>query len=459
MLPKVTIIWRPNVWKSSFFNMFVWHKIAVVADEAGTTRDISEYEYTDQINNISYILSDSGGLDFSSKHDDISKDIITRTKQAIESSDLLLWVLEYDKFTDLDEQILKNLRGKKLPPIMVVANKADNENAQLEAFSLPIVNTFDGFFVTSVSHNRGFLELKDALFQNFKSRWIDTVIELSNDEAIKLALVGRPNVWKSSLVNTLTWENRVMVRDIPWTTRDSIDSKLMFDDKEFILIDTAGIRRLSKIGTRNIENWSVMRTTRSITRADIVGVVIDGVDGVHQQDLSIISKVVGENKWLIIIINKWDAVLNKEKIDKEKIMGRYMWYLQEKFDFISWVPVIFTSAIEKKRVDEILKTALSINEERKNKRVKTSIFNSFLEQVVLKHAPTWNRVAHNPKIYYWSQVDVNPPKFVLTVNNPEHFHFSYKRYLENKIRDNFWFAGTPIIIEMKGRWKTKDIVK
>ena len=140
-------------------------------------------------------------------------------------------------------------------------------------------------------------------------------------------------------------------------------------------------------------------------------------------------------------------------------MGRYLWYLSEKFDFLPWVSVIFTSAVEKKRVEEILETAININEERKNKRVKTSIFNSFIEQAVLKHPPTGNRVAHNPKIYYGSQVDVNPPKFVITVNNPEHFHFSYKRYLENKIRDNFWFAGTPIIIEYKGRGKTKDITK
>lgn len=439
--------------------MFIGHKIAIVADESGTTRDISEFEYTDREHDISYILADSGGLDFSSKHDDIALDIIERTKTALEESNLLIWLLEYDKFSDLDDFILKHLRGKNIPPIIVVANKADNENSYLEAFSLPIVNSFEGFFVTSTSHNRGFGELREYIANNLKKRGLNSVIEEVDESMIKLALVGRPNVGKSSLINTLLGKNRVMVRDMPGTTRDSIDSKLTYEEKEFVLIDTAGIRRLSKIGTRNIENWSVMRTERSISRADIVGVVIDGVDGVHQQDLNIISRAVEENKWLIIIINKWDAVLNKEKIDKEKIMGKYMGYLSEKLDFISWVPVIFTSAVEKKRVDEILSTAISINAERKEKRVKTSIFNSFLEQAVLKHAPTGNRVAHNPKIYYGSQVDTNPPKFVLTVNNPEHFHFSYKRYLENKIRDNFWFAGTPIIIEMKGRGKTKDIVK
>lgn len=459
MLAKVTVIGRPNVWKSSFFNMFTWHKIAIVADEAWTTRDISEYEYTDNVNDITYILADSWWLDFWSKTDEIAVDIIDRTRDAIKESDILIWLLEYDKFTDLDERILKVLRSKDMPPVIVVANKADNENSKLEAFSLPVVNTFDGFFTTSVSHNSWFNEIRSFIAKNLKSRWFDYLVEDLDDNFIKLALVWRPNVWKSSLINSIVWKNRVMVKDMAGTTRDSIDTKFHYNEKDFVLIDTAWIRRLSKIWTRNIENWSVMRTERSITRADIVAVIVDWVDGIHQQDLSIIWRVLEEKKWLIIVINKWDAVLNKQWIDKEKIMGRYLSYLSEKFDFLPWVSVIFTSAVEKKRVEEILDTAILINEERKFKRVKTSIFNWFIEQAVIKHPPTWNRVAHKPKIYYGSQVDVNPPKFVLTVNNPEHFHFSYKRYLENKIRDNFWFAWTPIIIEYKWRGKTKDMSK
>lgn len=459
MLARVTIIGRPNVWKSSFFNMFTWHKIAIVADEAWTTRDISEYEYTDNVNDITYILADSWGLDFWSKTDEIAVDIIDRTKEAIKESDILIWLLEYDKFTELDERILKVLRDKNMPPVIVVANKADNENSKLEAFSLPVVNSFDAFFTTSVSHNSWFNEIRSFIAKNLKSRGFDYLVEELDDNFIKLALVWRPNVWKSSLINSIVWKNRVMVKDMAWTTRDSIDTKFKYNEKDFVLIDTAWIRRLSKIWTRNIENWSVMRTERSITRADIVAVIVDWVDWIHQQDLSIIGRVLEEKKWLIIVINKWDAVLNKQWVDKEKIMWRYLWYLSEKFDFLPWVSVIFTSAVEKKRVEEILDTAILINEERKNKRVKTSIFNWFIEQAVIKHPPTWNRVAHKPKIYYGSQVDVNPPKFVLTVNNPEHFHFSYKRYLENKIRDNFWFSGTPIIIEYKGRGKTKDMSK
>lgn len=458
MLPKVTIIWRPNVWKSSFFNMFVWHKIAIISDESWTTRDITEYEYNDIDNSVSYIISDSWWLDLEAKNDEIAKDIVERTKTAIDDSDILLWIVEYNNYNLLDENIAKMLRPYiRKKPIIIVANKADNERMEMEALSLPVISIGDYFFTASTSHHKWFFKIKDCIAEILKEKNLNIFIENLDDEYIKLALVWRPNVWKSSLLNAIVWKDRVMVKDMAWTTRDSIDTKFVFEEQKFVLIDTAWIRRLSRIWTRNIENWSVMRSQRTIKRADIVAVVIDWIDGIHTQDLSIISEVLEENKWLIVIINKWDLVLNKQNIDREKIMWKYLTYLSEKFDFLPWASVIFTSAVEKKRVEEILKEAIKIKKER-FKRVKTWIVNEFLEQAVLKHPPTWNRKAHKPKIYYWSQVDVNPPKFVITVNNPEHFHFSYKRYLENKIRDNFWFSWTSIIIEFKWRWKTKEIV-
>jgi len=438
--------------------MFVWHKIAIISDESWTTRDITEYEYNDIDNSVSYIISDSWWLDLEAKNDEIAKDIVERTKTAIDDSDILLWIVEYNNYNLLDENIAKMLRpyiGKK--PIIIVANKADNERMEMEALSLPVISIGDYFFTVSTSHHKWFFKIKDCIAEILKEKNLNIFIENLDDEYIKLALVWRPNVWKSSLLNAIVWKDRVMVKDMAWTTRDSIDTKFVFEEQKFVLIDTAWIRRLSRIWTRNIENWSVMRSQRTIKRADIVAVVIDWIDGIHTQDLSIISEVLEENKWLIVIINKWDLVLNKQNIDREKIMWKYLTYLSEKFDFLPWASVIFTSAVEKKRVEEILKEAIKIKKER-FKRVKTWIVNEFLEQAVLKHPPTWNRKAHKPKIYYWSQVDINPPKFVITVNNPEHFHFSYKRYLENKIRDNFWFSWTSIIIEFKWRWKTKEIV-
>lgn len=458
MLWKVTIIWRPNVWKSSFFNMYTWHKIAIVHDEEGTTRDISEFEYRDAENDLTYILSDSGGLDLKEKTNEITKDIAERTEKSIKDSDLLIWLIEYDRITELDEEVLSILRKMNVKNYIIVANKADNENKRMEAYSNAWFWNSLEFFVASVLHNAWMKEIKKFVADFLTKKWLNYKEEEVDYTYVKLAMVWRPNVWKSSLINAIVWENRVMVKDMAWTTRDSIDTKFHYDDTNFVLIDTAGIRRLSKVWVRNVEDWSVMRTQRAIKRADVIAVVIDGFDWIVSQDLSIISSVLEENKWLIIVVNKWDKVLAKPWVDREKMMNRYIEYLKAKIEFLPWVSVVFTSALDKKRIDDILENAKNIKEER-FKRVKTSVLNNFLEQVILKHPPTWNKKSHNPKIYYGSQVDVNPPKFVFTVNNPDHFHFSYKRYLENRIRDNFWFFWTPIILEYRWRWKYKDKIK
>jgi len=451
MLGQVTIIWRPNVGKSSFFNMYTGHKIAIVDEVAGTTRDISEYEYNDHDHDMTYILADSGGLDFWSKDDEVADDIIERTKRAFEDSDLIIWVIEYDNFTELDARVLKLLHKNDYKNFILVANKADNENMQMEALSVAGKWELD-FFPVSVSHNFGLRAIKKFVATFLTEKGLHYKLEEYDDTIIKMALLGRPNVGKSSIINAIVGRDRVMVKDMPGTTRDSIDTKFKYENQEFVLIDTAGIRRLSRVWTRNVENWSIMRTTRAMTRADIVCVVVDGFEGIVGQDLSIINKAMEEHKGLIIMVNKWDKVLAKPGVDKDHMMTRYIEYLKEKIEFLPWVTVIFSSATEGKRINEVMIEAIKIQEERA-KRVKTSIFNEFLEQVIYKHAPTGNKKSHSPRIYYGTQADTNPPKFVLTTNNPNHFHFSYKRYLENRIRDNFWFEGTPIIIEYKGRGK------
>lgn len=457
MLWKITIIGRPNVGKSSFFNMYSGHKIAIVDDVAGTTRDISEFEYTDIDNDLTYILADSGWLDFGSKEDEVADDIIARTDDAIDESDLLVWIVEYDRFTELDDRILKLLKKKNYTNYVVVANKADNENKAMEAWSLAWRWELD-FFPVSVSHNSWIKEVKRYIAKYLKDKWLNYLLEDLDDSYVKLAMIGRPNVGKSSMINAIVWKDRVMVKDLAGTTRDSIDTKFKYKEKDFVLIDTAWIRRLSKVWTRNVENWSVMRSQRSLKRADIVAVVVDWFEWIVQQDLSIINAVLEENKWLIVVVNKWDKVLNKPWVNKDTMMNRYINYLQEKIEFIPWVSVIFTAAVDKKRVNEILERAVEIKEER-FKRVKTGILNNFLEQVIYKHPPTWNKKSHSPKIYYATQADTNPPKFVFSVSNPDHFHFSYKRYLENRIRDNFWYKWTPIVIEYKWRGKNEGKIK
>ena len=458
MLAKVTIIGRPNVGKSSFFNMYTGHKIAIVADEEGTTRDISEYEYNDEENGLTYVVSDSGWLDMSNKTDEIAIDIAERTEKSIIDSDLLIWIIEFDRTTDLDEEVLKILRTNKIKDVIIVANKADNEHKINEAYSLAGFGEALEFFPISVSHNTWLKDVKRFVAKFLTEKGLNYEHEEIDDSYVKLAMVGRPNVGKSSLINAITGEDRVMVKDMSGTTRDSIDTKFKFNDTDFVLIDTAWVRRLSKIWIRNIEDWSVMRTDRAISRADVIAVIVDWFDGIVHQDLSIIQKTLEENKWLVIVVNKWDKVLSKEGVDKEKMMNRYIEYLKSKIEFLPWVSVIFTSATDRKRVDEILEAAENIKKER-FKRVKTWVFNNFMEQLIYKHPPTGNKKSHSPKIYYWAQVDVNPPKFTLTVNNPHHFHFSYKRYITNKIRDNFGFFWTPIVIEYKWRGKHKDEVK
>ncbi len=237
---------------------------------------------------------------------------------------------------------------------------------------------------------------------------------------------------------------------MPGTTRDAIDTIIEHNGQELCLIDTAGIRRSGKIGYGNIEEWSVLRAERAIERSDVVAVVIDAFEGIAHQDQHIVSIALEAKKGIILVVNKWDKVLAKPDVGKDTILERYMVYLSKKFDFLSYVPVVFTSAIDGKRIDLILDHAQKIKLERV-KRVKTGIFNQFLQQISYDHAPTGNRKSHKPKMYYGSQVDINPPKFVVSVNNASHFHFSYLRYIENKIREFFGFEGTPIELELKSR--------
>jgi GTPase len=457
MLARVTLVWRPNVWKSSLFNAISGHRIAIVSDIENTTRDIIEYKIIDEERDIAYILCDSGGI-VEADNETLLSDVRGRVDDAILSSDLILFVLEYDRLTEFDEQVAKKLRrsGKK---VILVANKADNAKRALESYELMSLWLGD-IIPTSPVQSRGLIELSNMITRELRGLGFDTKADAEpvNPDILKLAIIGRPNVGKSSLVNAISWEMRSIVKDMPGTTRDAIDTIIIHKDREICLIDTAWIRRAGKIGSANIEQWSVLRAERSIERADIIAIVMDAFEWVAHQDEHIVWEAIKAKKGIILVINKWDMVLAKPGINIETILERYMHYLSKKFDFLSYAPVVFTQAIEGKRIDLILDHALAIHAER-HKRVKTGIFNKFLDQIVYDHAPTGNRKSHKPKIYYGSQVDINPPRFVISVNNSSQFHFSYLRYIENKIRDVFGFEGTPIDIELRSRksiYKDKD---
>ena len=447
MLARVTIIGRPNVWKSSIFNSLSGHRIAIISDIENTTRDIIEYHIDDNENEISYMLADSGGI-VQADNEILLTDVRARVDDAIETSDLILFVLEYDRMTDFDEFIVKKIRRSK-KPVLVIANKADNPKRAMEAYQHLSLGIGDVIAVSAVQ-SRGFGELKSKIWEILKSLGFWFVPNELHEWLLRLAIIGRPNVWKSSLVNAIAGKTRSIVFDMPGTTRDAIDTVVQFNGEDIVLIDTAWIRRAGKIGSANIEQWSVLRAEKSVERSDVVAVVIDAFEWIAHQDEHIVGEAMKEKKGIILVVNKWDKVMNKPGVNKETILERYMHYLSKKFDFLSYAPVVFTTAIENKRIDLVLEHAIKIRWER-NKRVKTWVFNKFLEQITYDHAPTGNRKSHKPRIYYGSQVDVNPPKFMISVNNSDHFHFSYVRYIENKIREIFWFEWTPIEIELRSR--------
>ncbi len=447
MLARITIVGRPNVGKSSLFNALAGIRIAIVSDIENTTRDIVEHKVRDEEFGVSYLLADSGGLAFGTD-DEILKDVRKRVEESIVRSDLVVFVLEYDKITSFDDEIAKLLRrsGKH---VIVLANKADNPEREREAYSLMSLG-FDDFAVASVAHGRGLYQIREKIAEFLKKSAFETSEPEYSDEVLKMAVIGRPNVGKSSLINAMTGENRVMVRDMPGTTRDAIDTEIRHNGEQIVLIDTAGIRRSGKIGSGNIEDWSVLRSERAIERADVAVIVMDADEGITGQDQAIVGKAIEAKKGLIFVFNKWDKVLARPDSDAVEVGERYQRYIANRLDFCDYAEALFTSAIDGKKIDDILDIALAIKKERR-KRVKTAVFNEFLEQVTLQHAPTGNRKSHKPKVYYGSQVDIEPPRFVISVNNAGHFHFSYPRYLENRIREHFGFAGTPVEIELKGR--------
>lgn len=447
MYGYVLIAGRPNVGKSSLFNALNGHKIAIVSGIENTTRDILEYDVTDEEIGATYTLADSGGLNFGTD-DEILKDVAGRVERASLKADVILFVVDYHLITATDQRIAEMLR-KSGKTVILVANKADNDLQEMEAYSAMSLG-FEKFFPVSVSHRRGMQELRLEIAKTLKKLGCQ-IKPLPPPEGLKVAIIGRPNVGKSSLLNSVLGEDRAIVKDMPGTTRDTTDVVFEYGEKKIILIDTAGIRKSGQIDP-GIEAWSVERTDRAIARCDIAACVIDGLEGVTAQDQHVIQRALEELKGVILVVNKWDLVLGTKKTDEGRANARdnYLWALKKKFTYLSWVTPIFTVATTGAGAREVLDCALGITEQR-HKRVTTGLFNKFLEQASYQHAPSGSSVTHKPKIYYGTQADVNPPKFVLSVNNPEHFHFSYRRYLENKIREHFGFEGTPIVVEYRGR--------
>ncbi|MEY8254907.1 ribosome biogenesis GTPase Der [Clostridium perfringens] len=433
--PIVAMVGRPNVGKSTLFNKLAGKRISIVQDTPGVTRDrvYAESEWL----NRKFTMIDTGGIEPESS-DIIVKQMRRQAQIAIEMADVIVFVVDgKEGLTAADQEVAQMLRKSKKPVVLVV-NKIDR--LALEENSYEFYNLGIGDPITiSASQGLGLGDMLDEVVKYFNDPSEDEM----DDEYIRIAMIGKPNVGKSSLINRLLGEERVIVSNVPGTTRDSIDSYLETEDGKFILVDTAGLRRKSKV-KEEIERYSVIRTYAAIEKADVAILVIDAEQGITEQDEKIIGYAHEMNKAIMVVVNKWDLI---EKDDKT--LSNYQKDLQQKLKFMPYAKYLFISALTGQRVHKILSTAKYCYDNY-SKRVSTGLLNDVISKAVLMKEPPVVALKRL-KIYYATQVATKPPKFVFFVNDPNLLHFSYGRYLENQLRESFDFDGTGIEIEYRAR--------
>ncbi|TDA67060.1 MAG: ribosome biogenesis GTPase Der [Chloroflexi bacterium] len=449
--PFVALVGRPNVGKSTLFNRLAGEPLAIVDDTPGTTRDrlLSESEW----NGRAFHIVDTGGIDPSAGGKEPlsigSADYIEQIRRgaeiAIREADAVLFLTDaLSGVTPADKEVAQILRrnqktvdGKPYPPVLLVVNKADNETFRMGAAQFYELGLGDPYPISAV-HGTGTGDLLDVLVESFPPEEIE-----EEDDSVKIALVGKPNVGKSSLLNKLVGEERAIVSPIAGTTRDAVDTKIVYDGIPVTLIDTAGIRRRGKVEP-GVEKYSVIRSMRAIERADVALLMIDAVSGISAQDAHIAGYVLEAQKSTVVLVNKWDAV---EK-DNET-MQIYTEQIRRDLNFIAYVPILFISVKSGQRVDQVMPLALKVQEERLA-RLTTGQLNRILQEAQDAHAAT-SSSGRSLRIYYGTQVRSDPPTFMLYCNDPKLAHFTYVRYLENQIRKVYPFSGTPIRLVFKAR--------
>jgi GTP-binding protein len=433
----IAIIGRPNVGKSSLFNRLIGKKYAVTSDVPGTTRDRLFHSY--ECGEYKSILVDTGGLEYDKK-ENIEADVQSQAKIAINEADIVMFVVNNMEELTKNDYLAADILRKSKKEVILVANKCENLSSKSETYQYYELG-FDSAVLVSAIHNKGIKELEEELIKRLKKLKISPKKIQTDQNICSICIIGKPNAGKSSLVNALFGAEKIIVSDIAGTTRDTIDTQITYNDKRFNIIDTAGLRRPGKI-EKGIEKYSSMRGLSAIERSDIVVLLIDGTAGITKGDCHIAEYALESEKGLIIVVNKID--LFKETDDKK---GELLWKLKQKFAFVPWAPIVFISSKNKKNIYEILNLSEKIVEERK-KRISTPELNKFLQRTMMRHKPatTSNK---RPKFMYSSQVDTNPPKFLLFFKNGDKLHFSYPRYLENEIRKEYGFNGTSIQLKFK----------
>ncbi|WP_428908944.1 ribosome biogenesis GTPase Der [Niallia sp. Krafla_26] len=432
--PVIAIVGRPNVGKSTIFNRIVGERISIVEDIPGVTRD-RIYSSAEWLNHDFNII-DTGGIDIGDEP--FLEQIRQQAEIAIDEADVIIFLTNgREGVTAADEEVAKILFKAKKPVVLAV-NKIDNPEMRDQIYDFYALG-FGEPFPISGSHGLGLGDLLDEAAKHFPKR--DT--KDYDDDVICFSLIGRPNVGKSSLVNAILGEERVIVSDISGTTRDAIDSSLTYNGQEYVIIDTAGMRKRGKV-YETTEKYSVLRALRAIERSDVVLVVINGEEGIIEQDKKIAGYAHEAGRAIVIVVNKWDAVEKDEKTMKE-----FEENIRDNFQFLDYAPIVFLSAKTKKRIHTLM-PMINTASENHARRVDTSILNDVIMDAVAMN-PTPTDKGRRLKIYYTTQVSVKPPTFVVFVNEPELLHFSYERFLENRIRDAFGFEGTPIKIFPRAR--------
>ncbi len=438
--PIVAIVGRPNVGKSTLFNRLIGERRAIVEDLPGTTRD--RVYGTAEWGGIEFTVVDTAGLQdeqeiLRSTQAEILKRTREQAQSAIDEADVIVFMVDAKTgITSGDYEVADLLRRTDKPTI-VVANKADNverRESAVEFYSLGLGEPI----AISAFHGSGTGDLLDRIVEA-----LPEFEEEPETEGPNIAIVGRPNVGKSRLLNALLGQERAIVSDVPGTTRDTLDTQLVWAGQPLTLIDTAGIRRKGRI-EEGIEQFSVLRSMRAIDRSDVVLLVIDATESFTAQDLHIAGYVEEQKKGMVVVVNKWDLV------DKgPSTMDEYRAKAKEALDFMPYVPLTFISAKYGQRVHQVLEVALHVVEER-NKRIPTAQLNKVLREAVARHQPP-SKPGKWLKFYYVTQADVAPPTFVFFCNDPLQVHFSYRRYLENQLREHFGFVGNPIRMIFRGR--------
>lgn len=436
--PLVAVVGRPNVGKSTFFNRICGRRISIVDDIAGVTRDRIYGDAEWAGNN--FTLVDTGGLDFENRGE-IERNILAQAQIAIDLAQVILFFVDGQAgLTNADREVASYLMKHTKKDVILVVNKLDNNELEksFEFYELG----FKRVFPISSEQGKGLGELLDEIVACLKS---SSSIDNTPQNATKIAIVGKPNAGKSSLVNKLLGEERLVVSSVAGTTRDAIDSQFRFNGKDYILIDTAGLRKKNAIESKSIEKYSVLRTIEAIKRADIVVVVIDIQDGITEQDVKVAGFVHEQNKPSVIVLNKWDLIAEKD----DKTINTFTSKLQENLKFMDYFVPLFVSVKTGQRVTKIMETVEKVLQNA-NRRISTGQLNDIIQGAInVKQPPT--RKGQRLKILYATQTGVMPPTFVIFVNDRENMHFSYLRYLENNIRQAVDFSGTPIKLVIKNR--------